>query len=154
MSRRVAVMVCVFASALAGVGAQTKAPPSSSVRGVWRVVGIAAGARGSTSDAAALPGVFIFTEKHYSMVRVTAERPDLKEAANATYEDRFKVWSPFQAASGTYEATGSVIRLVPIVAKEPFMMTPGVFQLATFAIAGNTLSITQGAVTVKLARVE
>jgi hypothetical protein len=60
----------------------------------------------------------------------------------ASADDLRSAWGPFYAEAGTYEITGNVITLRPIVAKSPAAMTPEAFTAWSFTLDGNTLRVT------------
>jgi hypothetical protein len=73
----VAVSVCLV-FALAGattVAGQSKSSSRGPLEGVWRVAEVTTtGAKASTNKQPQ-PGLVIFTAKHYSIIRVTADKP-------------------------------------------------------------------------------
>ncbi len=93
---------------------------TGSLKGAWRVVAVTS-ADGKT-DAAPQPGLYIFTDRHYSIQRVTAPRVALP-AQNATDKELAAAFGPYTANSGTYELKGATLTTRPIVAKNPAVMT-------------------------------
>lgn len=97
----------------------------NSIRGVWKVSKVTYGSAGQSSTIEpALPGLFIFTEKHYSMTWMPGRM------IQADYED---VWHPNDAEkvasynaivtnSGRYDLSESVLTTYVDVAKTPAFM--------------------------------
>jgi hypothetical protein len=104
------------------------------LQGVWRVV-----------DQAGQPaaGVYIFTNKHYSMMVASADRPDITDTAQATADDLRALWNPMAANAGVYEVAGNLVTIRPIVAKIPVVMKPGAYEVYAFRVEDNTLTLTQ-----------
>ena len=132
---------CLFAGALltTTAGAQLKPTP---LTGTWRITG----AKSTGADARTVtnpqPGLLIFTGNHYSTLVITSDQPraPIANAAKATAAELLATWGPFNAASGTYEISGSTLTLRPEVAKNPQVMAPGADQIFRFQIEGNTLT--------------
>jgi hypothetical protein len=112
-------VVIVGVLALAEVVALGQAPPP--IRGVWRVVEVTTAGPNASINASPQPGLFIFTEKHYSIMRDTSPgvRPSVSDPANITASEALAVFGPFMAQSGTYELAGETLRVTPMVAKVP-----------------------------------
>jgi len=127
-------------AALAGVviiSADTrfvKAAGEGSLQGVWRVVD-------STGQPG--PGVYIFTNKHYSMMVASADRPDITDTSQSTADELRALWNPMAANAGVYEVSGNLVTIRPIVAKIPVVMKPGAYEVYAFSVQNNTLSLTQ-----------
>jgi hypothetical protein len=113
-------------------------PSTPLLRGVWKVVEVTGGAEGSNTHPQ--PGLFIFTDKHYSFMRVTGTKARPKFQSNATATDSEKVasYDGFFAQAGTYQVSGSTITTQPVVAKAEFPMI-GPPSKAEIKIDGNTL---------------
>jgi len=160
MFGRFLLTVIVTAACSAMAMAQT------AVQGVWKVTERTTTGQNAGTNKSPQPGYYIFTPKHYSIMFVssTAPRPDLPaDASKATDKQIRDAWQPFTANSGTYEVKGSEITIRPLVAKNPNFMKPKNFQILTFRVDGNTLTVTlkanqdgpiNDAATVKLMRVE
>lgn len=128
--------------------------PGASIVGSWRVVEVTGGAEGA--NASPQPGLFLFTGKHYSIMRVTGVKPRPKYASNNVATDAEKVvtYDALFAQTGSYEISGSTIITRPIVAKAEFPMT-GPPAKAQIKIEKDTLWWTFGSgQTVKLTRIE
>ena len=135
------------------------------IEGVWVFTEITTtGPNGSTKQISQ-PSMYIFTKKHYSVIRVTADapRPDI-DVATATAEDLRKVFvQDFVANAGTYELKGGKLTTRPKVAKSPGFMKSDVFVTSSVKVDGTTLTLVsestnegpaQNPTTTKLRRVE
>ena len=124
-----------------------------SLKGAWRVV------ETTTDDkvnAKPEPGLYLFTDRHYSIMRVTAPRKPYPD--KPMDQDKAAAFDPFVANSGTYEVKGSQLLTQPAVAKNPNVMT-GKGGASEVRFDGpNTVVITGGGpggkTAVKLQRVE
>jgi hypothetical protein len=157
---------------LLGVGAVTShelaaQPTSGSLQGVWQVVEVTV--TGPTPQTITIPeprpNLTILTAKHYSRVEIHAEgpRPMLSDVTKASADELRAAWGPFVGEAGTYEVSGNLITMRPIVAKNPAAMAPGAFTTWTYELTGETLRVTAkgnhngpvaNPVTVKARRVE
>src|SRR5215510_10622856 len=125
------------------------------LEGVWQVMDV-----GGQPAA----GVYLFTGKHYSMMFATTDRPQIDDTSKATADELRAMWGPMAANAGTYEVSGNLVTIRPIVAKIPVVTKPGSNEVYAFRIEGNTLSLiqqrnargvaVQNAATTRLMRVE
>ena len=127
---------------------------AQSLKGVWRVVEVT-GADGKANPKPEA-GLYIFTDRHYSVMRVTEPRPVLPE--KPTDKDLAATFGPFTANSGTYQVKGTQLMTQPSVAKNPAVMT-GKGQTSELKMEGaNTVYVSGGGqagkTIVKLQRVE
>jgi hypothetical protein len=90
-------------------------------------------------------------------------RPSVPNPASATADELRAAWGPLFSEAGSYEITGSVITMRPVVAKNPDAMARGAFTTHTFRLQGDTLWVTaqrnqngpvSNPATAKLVRVE
>ena len=142
MSRRLLISVVVIACASGSILAQSK----PSIQGVWRVVEVTTSGPNASTNKSPQPGVYIFTAKHYSLVRDTASevRPAIKAAANITPAEALATLNPFFAQSGTYEVSGSSVITTSIVALRPPQQGKyGGSNTWSFKLQGDTLWMTQ-----------
>ena len=126
---------------------------AQSLKGVWKVVQTTS-ARGERNDSPQ-PGLYIFTDRYYSIQWITAARPFFRD--NPTDQEKLSAWAPFTANSGTYEVKANTLATRPVVAKNPAVMT-GAGGTAELRFEGDhTVYVTAtnptGA-TIKLQRVE
>jgi len=114
---RVSILLGVLV--VVGVSAVSPFAQSNSLKGAWKVVAVT-GADGKTNDAPP-PSLYLFTDRHYSIQRVTGTRPTLPE--KPADKDLAATFGPYTANSGTYEVKGATLTTRPIVAKNPSVMT-------------------------------
>jgi hypothetical protein len=140
---------------------------SNSIQGVWQAVEVTftgPGARTITIPEPR-PNLTILVARHYSQIHDSAERPRpiLTDVSKATADDLRAAWGPFAGEAGTYEVTGNVITMRPLVAKNAAAMAPGAFVAYSYRLEGDTLWVTQqrnqngpiaNPVTIKVVRVE
>ena len=111
--------------------------------GAWKVTEIhATGQAPITSPQA---GLYIFTEKHYSAVRLngTTPLPDYPNNNVATDAQKVQAFNTIYVNSGAYMVNGNRMTTMPQVAKSGFAMVPGRMTEYTFSISGDTLTLTQ-----------
>jgi hypothetical protein len=101
--------------------------------GVWQV------------DAGASPqaGLYLFTAAHYSMLAATTNRPDVADTNKATADELRAIWGPLLANAGSYDISGDLITIRPIVAKIPVVMKAGANEVYRFHVEGKTLTLQQ-----------
>jgi len=122
--------------------------------GAWRVTEIDDANRPPITNPQ--PGLYIFTEKHYSFARIngTGPLPDYPSNDKATDADKVAVFNAIYLNSGTYTVTANMLTTKAMVAKSAFAI--GASNQYDFAVNGKALVLTQkpsGAV-IKLVRVE
>lgn len=135
----------------------SQTPSASALHGAWRVVSTTD--TGSVNDAPQ-PGIFMFTESHYSMVLVLGRqpRPDVGDLATASHGELVAAFGPaFNAQAGTYRLGSGAIEMTAEVAKSPRVMrsrTPVMYRLA---FDGNDILLTTtgaSALTYRLRRLD
>src|SRR5690349_15902784 len=104
-----------------------------SLAGVWKLDDAQSG----------LIGLYIFTPTHYSMMAAARDRPDIVDTGKATADELRAMWGPLLANAGTYEISGDLITIHPLVAKAPVVMKPGANEVYRFRIDGKTLTLRQ-----------
>jgi hypothetical protein len=122
--------------------------------GAWRVTEIDDVNRPPITNPQ--PGLYIFTEQHYSFARIngTGPLPDYPSNDKATDADKVTVFNALYLNTGTYTVTGHMLTTKAMVAKSAFAI--GSSNQYEFAVNGKALVLTQkpsGAV-IKLVRVE
>ncbi len=138
--------VQLFAIAVLAVtaNAQFKATP---LTGTWSVTEIKTTGPDARTFSHPQPGLLIFTGNHYSLMIIDSDQPRAgvqnSQVKKPTADELLATWGPFTAASGTYEISGSTLTTRPSVAKNPQVMAPGNFQVNTFKIEKNTLTLTR-----------
>jgi hypothetical protein len=112
------VRTVAIASLVVAASVVSSAQPAS-LKGVWRVVEVT-GADGKV-NAKPEPGLYIFTDRHYSITRVNQPRVALSEKPSE--KEQLAAFGPFTANAGTYEIKGTQVTTRPTVAKNPNVMT-------------------------------
>ena len=95
------------------------------------------------SAQSAQAALYLFTPTRYSMVLAATDRPDIADMSKATADELRAIWGPLLANAGTYEVSGDLITIHPLVAKTPVVMKPGANEVYRFRIEGKTLSLRQ-----------
>jgi hypothetical protein len=145
MSLRTIVLGMLVAAISVTAHAQTKG--KSPIEGVWKVAEVQViGGQNPRTISSPQPGLYIFTNGHYSIMTITGDKPRTAipqgtAGTPATDADKIALydhWAPFTANSGTYTIKGTTLTTKPLVAKnEGVMQGPG--QTREFKIEGNTL---------------
>jgi hypothetical protein len=121
----------------------TRHAEAGSIRGAWRTVEVTVPGPNGVTHTSVQPNLVIVTAKHYSRVEVHAgARPILTDVATATADDLRAAWGPFVAEAGTYDVTGDVITMRPIVAKDPAATARATFRVFSYKVAGDTIWLT------------
>ncbi len=118
--------------------------------GAWRVSEVSVESPDTsytTTDVQ--PGLYLFTESHYSSMRVTGDQPrelfvgDAPVIGSLTPTDAeiIAACRAISASSGTYEVSGSTLTIRPIVAKNPGVMS-GVSLTRTIQVMDGMLHLT------------
>jgi hypothetical protein len=118
----------------------------ASIQGVWQVVEvtITGPAARTITIPEPRPNLTILSARHFSQLHddTARSRPVLDDVTKASADQLRAAWGPFGGEAGTYELTGNVITLRPIVAKNPAAMAPGAFTSYAYTLDGDTLRIT------------
>jgi hypothetical protein len=88
-------------------------------------------------------GLYLFTPTRYSMMLSSTDRPDIADTSKASADEFRALWGPLLANSGTYEVSGDLITIHPLVAKIPVVMKSGATEVYRFHIEGKTLTLRQ-----------
>src|SRR5262252_71557 len=136
MSKSAALVVLLTCLFLTSSQTRTvRAAAASLLEGVWQVIDV-----GGTAAA----GLYVFTPgNHYSIMFATKDRPQIDDTNKASADELRAMWGPMAANAGTYEVSGNLVTIRPIVAKIPMVMKPGANEVYAFRVEGNTLSLTQ-----------
>jgi len=129
----------VLCTTVVSAQSSTKKP----IEGAWKVTEIVVTGASASKVPNPQPGLFIFAQKHYSVMWVPGNQPrSLFKGEDPTDEEKIAAYDSFVANSGTYEVAGATLTLHPMVARSPNFMAGGVskFQLR---IEGTTLWLTQ-----------
>jgi hypothetical protein len=87
--------------------------------------------------------LYLFTPTRYSMVLAATDRPDIADMSKATTDELRAIWGPLLANAGTYEVSGDLITIHPLVAKVPVVMKSGATEVYRFRIEGKMLTLRQ-----------
>ena len=143
MSIRTVVAGALVATLAVTAYAQSKG--KTPVEGVWRVAETQViGGENPRTISNPQPGLYIFTNGHYSIMTINSEKPRTAipfQGPAATDKDKIALydhWAPFTANSGTYTVKGTTLATKPLVAKNEGVMQ-GAGQTREFKIEGNTL---------------
>jgi hypothetical protein len=129
------LVLCTVVSAQSS----TKKP----IEGVWKVTEIVVTGANASNVANPQPGLFIFAQKHYSVMWVPGNQPrSLFKGESPTDQEKIAAYDSFVANSGTYEVDGATLTLHPVVARSPNFMAGGVSK-SQLRIEGTTLWLTQ-----------
>ena len=131
--------LCVLALTATTVYGQTKNP----LMGAWKVTEIANPDSPPLTNPQA--GLYLFTEKHYSAVRLNGAKPLPAYPSNdvATDADKVAVFNMLYMNTGSYTVSGNTLTLSPSVAKSAFAMQPGRTIEYEFTMKGDTLTLVQ-----------
>lgn len=115
------------------------APPEPPLEGAWSIVSIRVTGPDSAANTTVQPSVYLFGDRHYSMMRVTGNQPrTLAANYSATDAERLAAHNSFVANAGTYEVADSTLTIHPIVARSPNFMSGGSDKYH-FRVSGDTL---------------
>ena len=129
----------VLCTTVVSAQSSTKKP----IEGVWKVTEIVVTGANASNVANPQPGLFIFAQKHYSVMWVPGDQPrSLFKGESPTDEEKIAAYDSFVANSGTYEVDGATLTLHPMVARSPNFMASGVSK-SQLRIEGTTLWLTQ-----------
>lgn len=113
------------------------------LEGAWRIAEVAS-ADGSVNRSPQ-PGLLIFTQWHFSHVRVTAStaRTAVTDPDQATARELVAVWGnrSFIANSGTYAVAADTLILRPLVAKNPAVMRSGFSITYSLEFSGDSMRL-------------
>ena len=88
--------------------------------GVWRIVETTINASGETTVIRdPQPGLYIFTERHFSTMLVPGRESRAPFSAARTDAERLSAYDNFIADAGTYELQGSTVVTNNVIAKIP-----------------------------------
>ena len=139
------VITTSFAALLSGwavpdTESRAHAQTPNRIVGAWRVVEVTRDSVGVTRTAP-FPGLYLFTQNHYSMMRYDSEKPrrDFPDNLRRTTDTYIEIWGPLAAQTGKYEIRGDRIFAQPHVSKSPSAMKPESFMMFSWRIAGDTL---------------
>ena len=130
--RNLTISVGLLLVAVLAAGHRYTTPPSEGpLEGAWKPVGEPS-------------GLVLFTEGYYSWMVIPQPRELFTDPRNATDAEWLTACGGITANSGTYEVSGSAVRLQVLAAKHPNAMA--MQQVATFeySIEDDTLRVNFG----------
>ena len=138
------VMLVTIASCAPDPVPEEPAAPPNPLLGVWSV-SARTSSEGEPIDPSQ-PGLFIFTERHYSAVHSLGAEPRPRAAVSfsPTPEEKVAQYDTIIVNTGAYEVSGSTITFRPQVAKSPERV--GGQGTMDFQIDGDVLTLTQESV--------
>jgi hypothetical protein len=108
------------------------------LEGAWSVVSMHVTGPDSAGTTVQ-PSLFLFGDKHYSMMRVTGNQPRTLAATDSdTDAEKLAAYNSFIANTGTYEVADSTLTIHPVVARSPNYMSGG-SDIYHFRVSGDTL---------------
>lgn len=114
------------------------APPQPPLVGAWSIVSIRVTGPDS-ANTTVQPSLYLFGDRHYSMMRVTGNQPrTLSAKYNDTDAEKLAAYDSFVANTGTYEVADSTLTIHPTVARSPNFMSGGSDKY-DFRVSGDTL---------------
>lgn len=143
-SRVVFAVVTIAILAITVSCGQAPAEPSAEANpllGVWSMSEMTPS--GEATITPSQPGLFIFTEEHYSAVYSLGSeaRPRSAASFDATPEEKVAQYDTIIVNTGTYDVNGSTIAMRPLVAKSPEFV--GGQSTMDFHIDGDVLTLTE-----------
>ncbi len=110
---------------LASVPAHGQTEGPEQLVGVWLISEtVETTPDGTTTNADPRPGLYMFTERHFSNMLIPSVEPRAPLSAERTDAERLAAYDNFIADAGTYAATDSEITVRNIIAKIPNVMPP------------------------------
>jgi hypothetical protein len=123
--------------------AAAQSPARQPLEGAWKVVEVVVTGDRAENTPNPQPSLFIFGQKHYSMMWIRGGEPRAPYKAEVpTNDEKIKAFDSFTANAGTYEVSGSTISIRPLVARSPIFMG-GASSRYEFRVEGNNLWLTQ-----------
>ena len=134
-----ALAVALLAGCEGAESGESEESPESPLEGAWSVVSIGMTGPDSAANRTVQPSLFLFDDRHYSMMRVTGNQPRTLAAADSvTNAEKLAAYDSFVANTGTYEVMDSTITIHPVVARSPNFMSGGSDKYV-FRVIGDTL---------------
>ena len=117
------------------------AAPTNPLHGVWSMSKMTPAGGAATIDPSQ-PGLFIFTERHYSSVYSLGSEARRRSATsfNPTPEEKVAQYDTIIVNTGTYDVRGPTITFRPLVARSPEFI--GGQSTMDFQIDGDVLTLT------------
>jgi len=113
--------------------------PEPPLEGAWSIVSISGSGPDSAANTMVQPSLYLFGDRHYSMMRVTGNQPRTLAATDSvTDAEKLAAHDSYVANSGTYEIADSTLTIHPVVARSPNFMSGGSDKF-TFRVSGDTM---------------
>jgi len=136
------LLIALLLTSVAALGAAESAARKS-MEGAWKVVEVVVTGDRAENTPNAQPGLFIFGQKHYSMMWVRGGKARAPYAGEVpTTEEKIAAFESFTANTGTYEVSGSTLTIHPMVARSPNFMG-GASSQYQFRVEGDSLWLTE-----------
>ncbi len=116
------------------------------LEGAWQLIEVTTTGPDDGTTYDLQPALYLFTDGHYSITRVTSvtPRPEFRDPANVTPSEALAVWGPLQSQAGTFQIIGENLYLLPTTAKNPQVMRSGrAPDVYTHQVQGDGLVMTQ-----------
>jgi hypothetical protein len=140
-SLRPFLAVALALATASSAAAQSNADRTRALQGAWRFV--------ETSNPRTFqvvtnqPGMRLFVDGHYSNLQVNGLRARTQVDSTSSSLQMWNTWGTgFTAQAGTFEVRGDTVITRPLVAKNPNVMTPEVFNRYLYRQTGDELWLT------------
>ena len=130
-----------LAMVIVGISLGGTVQAQSTLEGVWKIEEITiVGGEDDGTYSSPQPGLYIFTEQHYSTLIVTGGSPRKLFSYESTDEEKLAAFVNFHANAGTYQVAGSTLTVQASVAKVPNGMTGEAFTYE-YSLDGDSLTL-------------
>lgn len=142
VSRSAAVLALLLAAACQQAPSSEPSAPANELVGAWSLVAIDPG-DGSPLIDPSQPGLYIFTDDHYTAVFNPGAEVRTKAAVSfqPTQDETISQFGSIIVNAGTYQISGSTVTFRPMIAKSPAFV--GGQQTSTFEVNADTLRLSQ-----------
>ena len=106
MLRLIVLCATLTVAALGDISASARQTPQNSLRGAWLLSEVVTGP--GSPNAAPLPSLSVFTDRHYSSMAIIGTRPKFAPG-QATDAQKLATYDAFAGHSGTYEVSGTTV---------------------------------------------
>ena len=137
------VLPCLLAVMGCGRGSRHVEDDRSTLVGAWLITEtITKTADSTTVNKNPQPGLYVFTDRHFSLMLIPGEEPRAALGEDASREERCEAFENFVADAGSYEARGSTLTMHNIIAKNPRAMNGGAGGPYRYELSGDSLTLT------------
>lgn len=137
------VLLCLLAVMGCGHGSRHVDDDRSILAGAWLITEtITMTADSTIVNKNPQPGLYLFTDRHFSLMLIPGEEPRAVFDEDASPEERCEAFENFVADAGSYEATGSTLTMHNIIAKNPRAMNGGAGGPYRYELSGDSLTLT------------